>query len=65
VKRRVLLRAFCGWTVFVFVVLIKNMLTDDDHAASFRIVHSVLALISIGFAVACWPLAKRIPSDEN
>lgn len=63
-KSRWLLRAFCVWTVFVFVVLIKNMLTSDD-AVSFRIVHSVIGIISIAFAFACWPLAKRIRGSED
>jgi len=63
VKSRLLLRAFCIWTVFVFAVLVKNMITDDDHAVSFRVVHSALALVSIAFALSCWPLAKRLKDD--
>ena len=62
-KSHLLLRTFCVWTVFVFAVLIKNMITDDDHAVSFRVVHSVLALISITLAFACWPLARRMRDE--
>jgi hypothetical protein len=65
VKSRWLLRAFCLWTIFVFAVLIKNMVFSSDEALSFRLVHSIIGGVSIAFALACWPLAKRIRSAEE
>jgi uncharacterized PurR-regulated membrane protein YhhQ (DUF165 family) len=65
VKSRWLLRAFCIWTVFVFVVLIKNMILSSDDGVGFRVVHTTIGLISIAFAFACWPLAKRIRGSED
>lgn len=64
-KSRWLLRIFCTWTVFVFGVLIKNMITDDEHGAGFRAVHSVIGGISIALAIACWPLAKRLGDGQR
>lgn len=45
------LRVVAGWTVFVWVVLIKNMLGSSDHSIAFRVVHIGLAIISITLAV--------------
>jgi hypothetical protein len=45
------LRVVAGWTFFVWIVLIKNMLTATDHSIGFRAVHIVLAIISIGFGI--------------
>lgn len=45
------LRIAAGWTVFVWAVLVKNMLKDSDHSIGFRAVHIGLAIISISFAV--------------
>ena len=59
-RRSLILRSFVVWTVFVWAVLVKNMVTDDEHALSFRLVHIGLAAISMAFAAASWPLAKRV-----
>lgn len=63
-KSRLLLRAFCVWTVFVFAVLIKNMITDGSHPIGFRLVHSAIGAVSIALAIACWPLAKRLGRSD-
>jgi len=44
------LRIVAGWTLFVWAVLIKNMIGDSDHSVGFRAVHIGLALISIALA---------------
>jgi hypothetical protein len=62
-KSRLLLRAFCLWTIFVFAVLIKNMVFSSDEALSFRLVHSIIGGVSIALALACWPLAKRLRNE--
>jgi hypothetical protein len=58
-RDRLVLRAFSLWSVFVWGVLIRNMLKDHTHGAGFRVVHITLAVISISFAVATWMIAAR------
>jgi hypothetical protein len=58
-RTRTVLRVFCVWTFFVWLVLIKNMLADKDHSVGFRSVHIGLAVISIALAAAVWPLTRR------
>ena len=62
---RWLVRIFCIWTLFVWTVLIKNMITAGDQTIAFRVVHIGLAAISIGLAVAVWPLAKHLSSTTT
>ena len=42
-REALVLRAFCVWTVYV----------------SFKAVHTVLAVISVGFAVVAWRIVSR------
>ena len=58
-RDRIVLRAFSLWSVFVWGVLIRNMLKDHTHGTGFRVVHITLAVISISFAVATWVIASR------
>jgi hypothetical protein len=53
VSRRVsiLLLAAGGWTLFVWITRLVNM-AGEDRSAGFYVVHSALAVISIGFGVA-------------
>jgi hypothetical protein len=55
------LRAFAGWTVYVWVTRMWNILRDGDpkHGAAFKGVHAVLAVISVTFAVAAWKIVTR------
>ena len=48
------------WTVFVWVVFVRNILRDDTHSTGFKVVHSVLAAISVAFAVAGWIVVHRV-----
>jgi hypothetical protein len=59
VRDRLVLRAFSIWSVFVWGVLIRNMLKDHTHGTGFRVVHITLAVISISFAVTTWLIASR------
>ena len=54
-----MLRAFSIWTVYVWVTRMVNIL-GDDHAGGFKVVHSLLAVVSIAFAVAAWVVVARI-----
>jgi hypothetical protein len=61
VSRRdaIILRAAAGWTLFIWVVNIRNILGDETRATSFKVVHTVLALVSVAFAAAIWRVATR------
>ncbi len=55
-----LLRAAAVWTVFVWAVFLRNLLFGDtDRELGFKIVHSVLAVVSLGFAGVIWAVAAR------
>jgi len=58
-------RVFAGWTVFVWGVLVRNMLSDHTHSVGFRVVHIGLALVSITLAVATWLAVGRSRSARR
>jgi hypothetical protein len=58
------LRAFAVWTVWVWGTRIWNI-WGDDHGVGFKVVHSVLALVSVAFAVACWVIVSRVRSRSE
>ena len=49
--QRWFLRAFAGWTIYVWVTRIWNIAGDADRSLGFKVVHSVLALVSVAFAL--------------
>ncbi len=53
------LYAFAGWTVFVWVVFIRNISKAHQYSTGFKAVHIVLALISIGFAAGCFYVVRQ------
>ena len=55
----VLLRAFAAWTIYVWVTRIWNIVGDSSTSTGFKVVHSVLAIISIAFAVAALFVVRR------
>ena len=61
VSRRdaVILRCAAAWTLFIWVVRIRNILGDETRATSFKVVHTVLAVVSVAFAAAIWRVASR------
>ena len=55
-----LLRAAAAWTVLVWGVFLRNLLFGDtDRSTGFKVVHSVLAVVSLAFAAAIWSVATR------
>jgi ABC-type nickel/cobalt efflux system permease component RcnA len=54
-----LLRAFSIWTVYVWVTRLWNI-WGDDQGIGFKLVHTVLAVVSVAFAVACWVVVSRV-----
>jgi hypothetical protein len=55
-----LLRAFCVWTVWVWGTRIWNIWGDDARGTGFKVVHTVLAVVSVAFAVATWIIVHRL-----
>ena len=53
-----ILRTAAAWTIFVWVTRIKNVF-DQGRGAGFVIVHVVLALISIAFAVGTFAIVRK------
>jgi hypothetical protein len=60
------LRAFAGWTVAVWVVRIP-MIALDDRSVGFKVVHAVLGLVSIGLAAVVWRSTSRpaVPDESR
>lgn len=58
-RAAVFLYAFAGWTVFVWVVFIRNIAKDHTHSTGFKEVHITLAVISIVFAAGCFAVVSR------
>lgn len=54
-----ILRASAAWAVWVWAVLIRNMLVDHTHSVGFRVVHITLAVVSLTFAAATLWVASR------
>ena len=40
------------WTFWVWTTRMWNILRDAQHSTGFKVVHSVLAVVSVGFGVA-------------
>ena len=59
-REALLLRAFAVWTVYVWVTRLWNIWRDDARGFGFKAVHTLLAVISVAFAVAAWAVVKRV-----
>ncbi|HEV7888304.1 MAG TPA: hypothetical protein VGO92_12160 [Acidimicrobiales bacterium] len=59
-REALVLRAFVVWTVYVWVTRLWNIWRDDARTTGFKLVHTVLALVSVAFAVAAWAVVKRV-----
>ena len=53
-----LLRSASIWTVFIWVVFVRNLF-KNSHGFGFRAVHLTLAAVSVAFAVGIWRIASR------
>ena len=58
-KQALLLRAFSGWTIYVWTTRLWNIWRDEGRDLPFKAVHSVLALVSVAFAVAALLVVQR------
>ena len=63
--RSTLLLAAAVWTIWVWATRIWNLLGDPAHGAAFKAVHSLLALVSIAFAVALAVVGWRMRREER
>ena len=54
-----ILRSAAVWTIFIWVTRIRNVLGDETRSAGFKAVHTVLALVSVAFAIAILGVASR------
>ena len=58
-KQALLLRAFSAWTIYVWTTRIWNIWRDAGRDVPFKVVHSVLAVVSVAFAVAALLVVQR------
>jgi hypothetical protein len=59
------LLAAAGWTYYVWLTRIWNILRDPAHDLGFKVVHTVLAVVSLGFAVAITVIALRMRRESR
>ena len=62
------LRAWALWTIYVWATRMWNIWRDADRDIPFKAVHSVLAGISIAFAIGGFVIVargRRAASDER
>jgi small neutral amino acid transporter SnatA (MarC family) len=55
----IILRTAAAWTIFIWVTRIRNILGDETRSTGFKAVHTVLALVSVAFAIAILGVASR------
>jgi hypothetical protein len=58
-KQALLLRVFSGWTIYVWTTRMWNIWRDEARDTPFKVVHSVLAVVSLGLAVAALVVVQR------
>ncbi len=59
------LRAFAVWTVWIWGTRIWNIWGDDERGFGFKAVHTVLALVSVAFAVGTWRLVSSYSQSRR
>ncbi|HEY2301957.1 MAG TPA: hypothetical protein VGH66_08685 [Acidimicrobiales bacterium] len=66
-RQSLILKAFAVWTVYIWVTLVWNIWHDHTkgHGLGFKMVHTVLAIISITFAVATWRIVTSVRSKRR
>ncbi len=59
-REALIVRAFAAWTVWVWATRIWNVLGDEERSLGFKVVHALLALVSVVFAVVTWGIVRRV-----
>ena len=57
------LRVFVGLTVAVWAVRVPQILLDGEHNVGFKVVHTALAVLSVGLGVLTWRRATTEPLE--
>jgi hypothetical protein len=60
----VVLRVFALWTVWVWGTRIGNVIGDDERSTAFKVVHVVLATVSVLLALAALVIVRRVRRRE-
>ena len=63
-REALIIRAFAAWTVWVWATRIWNVLGDDERSVGFKVVHALLALVSVAFAVVTWGIVRRVRNRD-
>jgi hypothetical protein len=59
------LLAAAAWTFYVWLTRMWNILRDPDHEVGFKVVHGLLAVVSVAFAVAITVIALRMRREAK
>jgi hypothetical protein len=57
------LRVFVGLTVAVWAVRVPQILLDGEHGVGFKVVHTALAVLSVGLGALTWRRATTEPLE--
>jgi len=63
--RAAVLLAASAWTLYVWVTRIWNIAGDPAHDLGFKVVHSILAVISVAFAIALGLIGLRMRREAR
>lgn len=58
-RHALVLRAFAVWTAWVWGTRIWNVIGDEARSTGFKVVHVVLAGVSVAFAAATLWIVRR------
>lgn len=58
-SQAIVLRAAALWTFYVWITRIWNIVQDGSTTPAFKAVHSILAVVSILFAIAILVVASK------
>jgi hypothetical protein len=61
-RQALVLRSFAVWTAYVWGTRMWNIWRDHapNHGTGFKLVHTVLAIVSVAFAGAAWVIVGRV-----
>jgi hypothetical protein len=59
------LLAAAAWTIYVWVTRMWNIAGDPAHSLGFKLVHGVLAVVSLGFAAAIGVIGLRMRREAR
>ena len=61
-RQALVLRAFAVWTLYVWITRMWNIWRDraPSHGTAFKLVHTVLAVISVFLAILAWRVVTAV-----